>query len=171
MGNIIADISGAMGYQPSGATAAMINKHSSALALGDVVTNSYAHTGFVYPATTAAEELLTPLACVVLADGNLVNSAGMVGVVTGLMDNAGAVGTAVQVQFGGICQAKVVPTIAVVFGMPLAWSDTAGTFGNDAGTTATGTAAIAYQAITATSASASLINVLLSSNIYSGTVV
>lgn len=174
---IIAPTSGTIGMQPHGSIARMINKHSAALAVGDLVINSFNHTNAVYPATTTAESILSPFACVKLADGNADASsgngahanAGYVGVVTDLQANAGAVGTEVLVQFGGVVKANVNPTTNnAVIGSKLFMGDTAGQLVNAGGSTDPDTTvAIALESKTA--GSAGLINVLLFNGPIDGT--
>ena len=174
---IIAPTSGSIGIQPHGSSAACVNKHSATLAVGDVVITSFNHSGAVYPATTAAESILSPFACVKLADGNADASsgngahanAGYIGVVIDLTATLGVVGTNVVVQFGGIAKANVNPTTNnAVIGSKLFLSDTAGQLANDAGSTAPDTTvAIALESKTA--GSAGLINVLLFNGPIDGT--
>lgn len=140
---ILAPTSGPIGIQPHGTTAKVINRHSSAVAVGDVVITSFDHTSAAYssaPATEAALRL-SPFSCVKLADGNddaasgdgTHSNAGFIGVVIGLGGQAGAAGTEIDVQFGGIVNANVKATTNnVVLGSKLFLSDTAGRLGNEA---------------------------------------
>ena len=153
---IIAPTSGSIGMQPHGSQVRMINKSAAALTIGQVVTNSYAHTGFVYPATTVAESNLTPLACCTIALGSSGKS-GYLGVVVDLQSGAGAVGTEVIVQFGGVVKAKVTATAAVSFGSLLGIHDTTGVFTTGGSTTSTLPAAVAMEAL---ASGTSLINVM-----------
>jgi hypothetical protein len=142
----------------------MVNRAAAALAIGDVVVTSFAHTSAVYPATTVAQQSLTPFACVVLADGNT-STPGYIGVVVDLGSEAGAIGTEVTVQFGGIVAAKVTATsAAVVMGTVLSISDGAGAFGNAAAATSTYPAAISLGGVD--SGSTGTINVLVNSGIW-----
>lgn len=166
---ILAPTSGPIGIQPHGHVARMINRHSAALALGDVVISSFNHTSAVYPPTTVAEQALSPFACVKLADGDAAATngngahaqAGYLGVVVDLGSESGAAGTEVLVQFGGICKASVNPdTNNAVLGSKLFVSDTAGQLTNAGGSTAPDTT-VAIALETKASGSAGLINVLL----------
>ena len=170
---ILAPTSGPVGIQPHGFVAAMVNKHSAALAIGDVVITSFDHTSAVYPPTTIAQQSLSPFACVKLADGNDGDSSGdgshsnggYVGVVVGLGSEDGAVDSQVLVQFGGICKAKVNPTSNnAVLGSKLSLSDTAGEFGNAGGSTTDTWFAIALE--TKASGSAGLINVAMKADLF-----
>ena len=174
---IIAPTSGSIGMQPHGNSVACVNKHSATLVVGDVVITSFDHTDVVYPATTAAQSILSPFACVKLADGNAAASngngahaqAGYIGVVTDLTATLGVVGTSVVVQFGGIVKAKVNPTTNnAVIGSKLCLSDTAGELGNAGGSTDPDTT-VAIALETKTAGSAGLINVLLFNGPIDGT--
>lgn len=174
---ILAPTSGSIGMQPHGSAVSVVNKHSAALAVGDVVITSFNHTGSVFPATTTAESILSPFACVKLADGNAAASsgdgahaqAGYLGVVIDLTATLGAVGTNVVVQFGGTVKAKVNPTTNnAVIGSKLFLSDTAGEFGNEGGSSAPDTT-VAIALETKTAGSAGLINVLLFNGPIDGT--
>ena len=154
---ILAPTSGSIGMQPHGSQVRMINKSAAALAIGQVVTNSYAHTGFVYPATTVAESNLTPLACCTIALGTGGKS-GYLGVVVDLQSGAGAVGTEVIVQFGGVCKAKVTATAAVAFGSLLGIHDSTGVFTTGGSTTSTLPAAVALDVL---ASGTSLIHVMV----------
>lgn len=164
---ILAPNNGAVGIQPAGTKARLINKQGSALAIGDVVVTSFAHTNVIYPpADTVASLELSPFSCVVKADGSP-NTPGYIGVVTSLLSGAGADGTYVEVQFGGIAQAKVGASgAAIALGSALTVSDTAGQFGNGGASTATVGAAISLGACA--DGSTATINVLLSHNLYFG---
>lgn len=164
---IFAPNNGAIGVQPAGTKTRCINKSGGALALGDVVVTSFAHSGVLYPpADTVASLELSPFSCVVKADGSP-NTPGFIGVVTSLLSNAGADGTAVEVQYGGIASAKVGATgAAIAIGSALTVHDTAGQFGNGGASTATVGAAIALGACA--DGSTATIPVLLSHNLYFG---
>lgn len=170
---ILAPTFGPIGIQPHGATAKVINRHSSAVAVGDVVITSFAHTNAAFstsPADDAALRL-SPFSCVKLADGDLANGgtaedgghaqAGYLGVVIGLGGQSGAAGTEIDVQFGGVAAATTVATTNnIVLGSKLYLSDTAGRLANAAGSTAPDTSvAISLGAVTA--GSTGTINVLL----------
>lgn len=145
---ILAPNNGSVGIQPSGTKCRCINRQGSALAVGDVVVTSYAHSGALYPpADTVASLELSPLSCVVKADGSPTSSPGFVGVVTGLLSGAGADASYVEVQFGGIANAKVNASGASIDrGSGLVLSDTAGQFANAGGGTPTVGLAIALGA-------------------------
>lgn len=161
---ILAPTNGPVGVQPHGHTARVINKAASALAVGDVVVTSFAHSNAVYPATTVAQQSLTPFACVVLADGNT-STPGYIGVVTELGSESGAVDSEVVVQFGGVVAAKVTATTAnVVMGTVLSISDGAGAFGNPAAATSTYPAAISLGSVTA--GNTTTVNVLVGSGLW-----
>ena len=168
---ILAPTFGPIGIQPHGATAKVINRHSSAVAVGDVVITSFAHTSAAYstaPADDAALRL-SPFSCVKLADGDAGATteagdhaqAGYLGVVIGLGNQSGAASTEIDVQFGGIVAANCAATTnTIVLGSKLYLSDTAGRFANAAGSTAPDTTcAISLGAVTA--AATGVINVLL----------
>jgi hypothetical protein len=168
---ILAPTFGPIGIQPHGATAKVINRHSSAVAVGDVVITSFAHTSAAYstaPADDAALRL-SPFSCVKLAEGDAGATseagdhaqAGYLGVVIGLGNQAGAAGSEIDVQFGGIAAANCAATTNnIVLGSKLYLSDTAGRFANAAGSTAPDTTcAISLGAVTA--AATGVINVLL----------
>lgn len=152
----LAPTSGPIGIQPSGVQALMINKMAStALTVGDVVCASFNHSGAVWPPDSTDPQSITnlrlsPFSCVVLADGDDATlNRGYFGVVIGLGQNSGAAGTEVVVQFGGVVYAKVLATTAaIVFGERLFLDDTAGRFGNAAGSTLPDTpVAIALNAV------------------------
>ena len=151
---------GPVGVQPHGIKTNCINKHGSALAIGDVVITSFAHTNAIYPPVdTVASLRLSPFSCVKKADGDQAASsengahaqAGYLGVVTGLGQSSGANDTEVEVQFGGIANALCAAvTNNIVLGSKLYVSDTAGRFGNAADSTAPDTTvAIALGSVTA----------------------
>lgn len=170
---IFAPTAGPVGFQPHGHTCRMVNKHSAALAIGDVVITSFGHTSSVYPPTTVAQQSLSPFACVKMADGNVSDTngdgshanGGFVGVVTELGSESGAVGSEVVVQFGGICRANVNPTTNnAVIGSKLTLSDTAGQLANAGGATTDTWCAIALE--TKAAGSAGLINVVLKHDLF-----
>lgn len=141
---------GAFGYQPHGTVARMISRDgTNTHAVGDVVINSYAHTGHAYPVTTVAESELSPLACVIRALGAAnATQNGYVGVVTDLRGGGGVNGSYIDVQFGGVVRAKVTATAAVVRGTRLGIHDTNGGFDTGAAAASTYPAAIALEALT-----------------------
>lgn len=136
---------GPVGIQPHGIKASMINKHGSALAIGDVVINQWA-SGVAYPGPdTVAGLRNSPFSNVrKVVDGLPTDGAalyaGYIGVVTGLGQNNGADGTEVEVQFGGIANAKVNTTsFPGRLGTPLHLSATAGVLTNNTGSAAPNT--------------------------------
>ena len=167
----LAPTSGPIGIQPHGTTAKVMNRHSSAVAVGDVVITSFDHTSAAYssaPDNDAALRL-SPFSCVKLADGNdgassgdgTHSQAGYLGVVIGLGSQAGAAGTEIDVQFGGIAKANVNPdTNNAVLGSKLFLSDTAGQLTNEGGSSSPDTT-VAIALETKAAGSAGLINVLL----------
>jgi hypothetical protein len=157
----------------------MINSTSGALALGDVVITSFNHTSAAYSAAPASDAALrlSPFACVKKAEGDVGATsgngahaqAGYIGVVVGLGNFTGASNTEIDVQFGGICAAKVFAnTNNVVLGSKLFLSDTAGRFGNEGDSANPDTTvAISLGAVTATESGT--INVLLFNGPIDGT--
>jgi hypothetical protein len=175
---ILAPNNGALGIQPAGTKVRVINRDSTAVAVGNVIVTSFDHTSVIYPpAETVASFELSPFSCVKLADGDKGASsedgshaqAGYIGVVTALPSGSGAQGQVVEVQFGGIATALVrATTNNVVVGSKLYLSDTAGRFGNAADSTSPdSTVAIALGAVTA--ASSANIPVLLFNGPIDGT--
>lgn len=145
---IFAPTSGPIGFQPHGNVFRMIVR-SATVAVGDVVVTHTGNTTYTYPATTIAQLEDGPFSQVVPAEGDQALHNGFLGVVVGLgSEGTGAVGTAVDVQIGGTCRAKVVATSAVARGTRLLVSDTAGQF-DPATANATGTniGAIALEAL------------------------
>ena len=168
---LLAPTSGDIGIQPHGHTARVINRESStALAIGDVVCTSFGHTSATYPATTIAETRLTPFAGVVRASGTGTGTKGYIGVVVDLGNSAGAAGTEVVVQFGGIVNAKVTAnTAAIDFGAVLGIDDTAGEgFGNAAGATSTYPAAISLNTTQITAGTTSTVPCLVAHDLWYG---
>ncbi len=155
---ILAPTSGPLGIQPHGHVARMVNRHSATLAVGDVVITSFAHSGVVFPATTVAQQSLTPFSNVILAEGDQTAQRGYIGVVADLGSEAGAVGTEVLVQFGGIARAKVTATATVSIGTSLGVHDSNGGFDTGGVATSTVPAAISLEAL---ASGTSVINVWL----------
>ena len=161
---ILAPTSGPVGIQPHGHISRMVNKHSAALAIGDVVVTSFAHTNAVFPATTVAQQSLTPFSCVIHADGNS-STPGFIGVVIDLGSENGQIDSEVVVQFGGTVRAKVTATTAnVVMGTVLSIGDAGGVFGNPAAATSNYPAAISLGSVTA--GSTGTIEVLVNSALW-----
>lgn len=139
----VASNNGPYGLQPHGVKTLCVNRSGATLAIGDVVINSYTHTGFAYPgAATPTGMRLNVLNCVTRAldavsTDAATTHAGYIGVVTGLGQNNGADGQDVEVQFGGVVTAKVNPTTnATVIGTRLYLSGTAGVLTNHTGSAA-----------------------------------
>lgn len=153
-----------IGVQTHAQVARVINRSGGALAIGDLVVTSYAHSGVVYPATTIAETRLTPFANVVKADGSPV-TAGYLGAVVDLGSSSGANNTEVVVQFGGVCKVKTKATAAVSIGSVLGCSDDAGELTTAASTASSYPAAVALQAL---ASGTSVINVLLVHDMWFG---
>ena len=155
---MLAPTNGPLGIQPHGHVARMINRHSAALAVGDVVITSFAHSGVVFPATTVAQQSLTPFANVILAEGDQSAQRGYIGVVVDLGSESGAAGTEVMVQFGGIVRAKVTATATVSIGTNLGVHDSNGGFDTGGVAASTVPAAISLGAL---ASGTSVINVWL----------
>lgn len=157
---------GPIGIQPGGVQAIMINKGSATSIIGDVVVCSWNHTGAVFPPVSTdpqsiANLRLSPFSCVQLALGNDdLKAMGFIGVVVGLGQNLGIVGSEIVVQFGGFAVARVTAvTDAIVLGEGICLSDTAGRFTNKKGSTVPDTTvAIALEGV---AVGTSFINVLL----------
>ena len=152
---ILAPNNGPIGVQPHGTIARCINRDATAVVVGDVVVTSFGHSGAIYPpADTLASLELSPFSCVIRAEGDQASlRTGYVGVVVALSSstNSGATGQVVQVQFGGICSAKVraASATAVAMGNALSLSDTVGEFAIGDATASTNIAAVALGAVTA----------------------
>lgn len=165
---IFAPTSGPIGFAPHGNVFKMYVQ-SATVAVGDVVVTSHAHNAYTYPPTTIAQLEAGPFANVRPAEGDQALHNGFIGVVVGLgPENTGTVGTAVDVQIGGTCKAKVTATVAVSRGSALTVSNTAGEFGNDSGATGTVAAAVALEALASGTAQ---IQVLLQGGFYAPAVV
>ena len=174
---ILAPTFGPIGIQSAGAVASMINKHSAAVAIGDVVITSFSHTSAVYPPASSDPQSITnlrlsPFSCIKLAEGDVnTSNCGYIGSVVGLGSASGAVGTEVLVQFGGVVKAKVFCNTAdtIDIGNRLFLSDTAGRFGSAADSaTPDTTVAIALESVAANTSA--IINVLLFNGPIDGTV-
>lgn len=145
---ILASNNGPLGIQPHGVKAVMINRGYDPLVVGHVVVTSFAHANVAYPgAETAAGLRLSPFSCVQRAsedpgttDYGSHSNTGFIGVVTSLLGGNGAVGSEVEVQFGGIVNARVQPASPnnAVIGTKLYLhnSATAGHFTNQTGSAA-----------------------------------
>lgn len=166
---IFAPTAGSYGFQVHGSVCRMKNAESStALAVGDVVITSHAHTTYTFPPTTEAQALTSPFYNVIKAEGDQARHNGFVGVVVDVGQFAGAAGTEVLVQFGGTALAKVTATAAVSRGTKLVVSDTAGELDTGGGATGTVCAAVALDALASGTAN---IQVLLQGGLYCPAVV
>lgn len=165
---ILAPTSGDIGVQPHGQVARVINRSGGALAVGDVVITSFAHASVTYPATTIAEGRLTPFSSVVKADGSPALK-GYLGAVVDVGNFAGADGTEVIVQFGGIVNAKVTAaTAAIAFGANLGVTDAGGTFGNADTTASTYPAAVSLNTTSIAIGATATVPVLVVHDIWFG---
>lgn len=176
---ILAPTSGPIGIQPHCGVSKVINRHSAAVAIGDVVITSFNHTSaaFTFTPVDDAALRLSPFSCVKLAKGDAAATngngghaqAGFIGAVVGLGSQAGAAGTEIDVQFGGAVNALVAAaTHNVVIGSKLFLSDTAGRLGNEADSTNPDTTvALALGSVTA--GSTGIIPVLLFNGPIDGT--
>jgi hypothetical protein len=168
---ILAPNNGSIGVQPAGTICRCIARET--VAVGDVVVTSFGHSGALYPpADTVASFELSYFSNVVKAEGDQASlRTGFVGVVTALPSGSGASGQVVQVQFGGICLAKVraASAVAVAAGNALSLSNTAGEFAIGDATDSTNLAAVALGAVTANTQAT--INVLLVNQPVTGIVV
>jgi len=173
---ILSPTFGPVGIQPCGAVASMINKHCAGVAIGDVVITSFNHTNAVYPPASSDPQSITnlrlsPFACIKLAEGDVATSnCGYIGAVVGLGSAAGASGTEVLVQFGGVVKANVKCDTAdtLALGGKLFLSDTAGRLGTatDSANPDT-TVAVALNSVTANTSA--IIDVLLFNGPIDGT--
>ena len=152
---ILAPTNGPIGFQPHGSVARMVSRDgTNTLAVGDVVICSYGHTDAVYPPTTIAQQELSPFSSVIRATGASSNTAnGFIGVVIDLLDGAGANGTYVMVQFGGVVKAKATSdsATAIARGNRLSIHDSNGGFDRGGGAASTYPAAIALGDLAANS--------------------
>jgi hypothetical protein len=130
-----APIQNRLGVQPVGTTVTCVNKSGGTLAIGDLVITSFIHAGAVVNPEQAGNTSYV-FNCVRKAVSTETGNTGYLGVVTGLMSGAGGNGREVEVQFGGICQAKVLVNATVGSGTLLGVSTTAGVLTN--GVTASG---------------------------------
>lgn len=128
-----AAIQNRLGVQPVGTTVTCVNKSGGTLAIGDLVITSFIHAGAVVNPEQAANTSYV-FNCVRKAVSTETGNTGYLGVVTGLMSGAGGNGREVEVQFGGICQAKVLVNDTVGSGTLLGVSSTAGVLSNTVGT-------------------------------------
>jgi hypothetical protein len=124
-----APIQNRLGVQPVGTTVTCVNKSGTSVAIGDLVITSFIHAGAVVNPQQAANTGYV-FNCIRKAVSTETGNTGYLGVVTGLMAGAGANGREVEVQFGGICQAKVLVNATVSSGTLLGVSSTAGVLSN-----------------------------------------
>jgi hypothetical protein len=124
-----APIQNRLGVQPVGTTVTCVNKSGTSVAIGDLVITSFIHAGAVVNPEQAANTGYV-FNCIRKAVSTETGNTGYLGVVTGLMTGAGGNGREVQVQFGGICQAKVLVNATVSSGTLLGVSATAGVLSN-----------------------------------------
>lgn len=128
-----AAIQNRLGVQPVGTTVTCVNKSGTSVAIGDLVITSFIHAGAVVDPQQAANTGYV-FNCIRKAVSTETGNTGYLGVVTGLMAGAGANGREVEVQFGGICQAKVLVNATVSSGTLLGVSSTAGVLTNTVST-------------------------------------
>ena len=124
-----APIQNRLGVQPVGTTVTCVNKSGTSVAIGDLVITSFIHAGAVVDPQQAANTGYV-FNCIRKAVSTESGNTGYLGVVTGLMAGAGGNGREVEVQFGGICQAKVLVNATVTSGTLLGVSTTAGVLTN-----------------------------------------
>jgi hypothetical protein len=124
-----APVQNRLGVQPVGTAVTCVNKSGGTLAIGDLVITSFIHAGAVVDPQQAANTGYV-FNCIRKATTLESGNSGYLGVVTGLMAGAGANGREVEVQFGGICQAKVLVNATVSSGTLLGVSATAGVLSN-----------------------------------------
>jgi hypothetical protein len=124
-----APVQNRLGVQPVGTTVTCVNKSGTSVAIGDLVITSFIHAGVVVNPEQAANTGYV-FNCIRKAVSTETGNTGYLGVVTGLMTGAGDNGREVQVQFGGICSAKVLVTATVTPGTLLSVSATAGVLTN-----------------------------------------
>lgn len=124
-----APVQNRLGVQPVGTTVTCVNKSGTSVAIGDLVITSFIHAGAVVNPEQAANTGYV-FNCIRKAVSTETGNTGYLGVVTGLMTGAGDNGREVQVQFGGICSAKVLVTATVTPGTLLSVSATAGVLTN-----------------------------------------
>lgn len=128
-----APIQNRLGVQPIGTTVTCVNKSGTSVAIGDLVITSFIHAGAVVDPQQAANTGYV-FNCIRKAVSTETGNTGYLGVVTGLMAGAGGNGREVEVQFGGICSAKVLVNATVTSGTLLSVSTTAGVLSNVAST-------------------------------------
>jgi hypothetical protein len=128
-----ASIQNRLGVQPVGTTVTCVNKSGTSVAIGDLIITSFIHAGAVVNPEQAANTGYV-FNCIRKAVSTETGNTGYLGVVTGLMAGAGANGREVEVQFGGICRAKVLVTDTVGSGTLLGVSATAGVLSNEVST-------------------------------------
>lgn len=124
-----APVQNRLGVQPVGTAVTCVNKSGGTLAIGDLVITSFIHAGAVVNPEQAANTSYV-FNCIRKASASESGNTGYLGVVTKLLTGAGGNGYNVEVQFGGICQAKVLVNATVSSGTLLGVSSTAGVLSN-----------------------------------------
>jgi hypothetical protein len=124
-----APIQGSLGVQPVGTIVTCVNRSGETLVIGDLVITSFIHDGVVVNPEQAASTSYV-FNCIRKASASESGNTGYLGVVTKLLTGGGVNGREVEVQFGGICTAKVLVTATVTPGTLLGVSATAGVLSN-----------------------------------------
>ena len=128
-----APVQNRLGVQPVGTAVTCVNKSGGTLVVGDLVITSFIHAGAVVNPEQAASTSYV-FNCVRKAVSTETGNTGYLGVVTKLLTGAGGNGYNVEVQFGGICSAKVLVDATVTSGTLLGISATAGVLSNSVST-------------------------------------
>ena len=118
-----------LGVQPVGTNVTCVNKSGGTLVVGDLVITSFIHAGVVVNPEQAANTSYV-FNCVRKASASESGNTGYLGVVTKLLTGVGGNGYNVEVQFGGICTARVLVDATVTPGTLLGISGTAGVLSN-----------------------------------------
>ena len=122
-------IQNVLGVQPVGTNVTCVNKSGETLVVGDLVITSFIHAGVVVNPEQAANTSYV-FNCVRKASASESGNTGYLGVVTKLLTGVGGNGYNVEVQFGGICTARVLVDATVTPGTLLGISGTAGVLSN-----------------------------------------
>ena len=122
-------IQNVLGVQPVGTNVTCVNKSGGTLVVGDLVITSFIHAGVVVNPEQAANTSYV-FNCVRKASASESGNTGYLGVVTKLLTGVGGNGYNVEVQFGGICTARVLVDATVTPGTLLGISGTAGVLSN-----------------------------------------
>jgi hypothetical protein len=128
-----APVQNRLGVQPVGTTVTCVNKSGETLVVGDLVITSFIHAGAVVNPEQAANTSYV-FNCIRKASASESGNTGYLGVVTKLLTGVGGNGYNVEVQFGGICSAKVLVDATVTSGTLLGISATAGVLSNSVST-------------------------------------